>query len=551
MSAGPPELPAGHRRRWAVLGVLVICLLVVVLDNTILNVALRVISDPEIGLGASQSELAWSINSYTLVFAGLLFTWGVIGDRLGRKRVLMFGLVVFGLASLASAYAQDPAQLIAARAFMGLGGAAVMPQTLSIITNVFEPEQRARAIGIWAGAVGLALGIGPPLGGLLLAHFWWGSVFLINVPIVIVGLALLFWLVPESRNERPGRLDPIGVLLSIVGLVLLVYGIITAGERSSLADPEVYVAIAAGAAVLAVFVWHEARVAHPALNVRLFRNPQLSVAVLAIMLMFFALAGVIFFINFYWQSVREFTPFQAGLLVIPVAVAQLVFAPISASMVARFGPKLVCASGLALASLALGSYALLDRSTPVWLIEVAFFAQGTGMAVAMTPTTVAIMNAVPREQAGAASAVQNTARQVATALGVAVLGALVSAAYRSGIAPALDGLDGVPAPVRATAGESIEGTLALARSLGGEGAALVEPAKSAFLSGMHVAALCAMAIGLFGMLVVLVWMPGRRAPRSAVPAAPAAPAKGPPLAVGDATRQSGAGSTPGTATPRG
>ncbi|PSK90511.1 EmrB/QacA subfamily drug resistance transporter [Murinocardiopsis flavida] len=540
MSVQTPDRPAGHRRRWAVLGVLVICLLVVVLDNTILNVALRVISDPEIGLGASQSELAWAINSYTLVFAGLLFTWGVIGDRMGRKRVLMFGLVVFGLGSFASAYAQDPAQLIAARAVMGLGGAAVMPQTLSIITNVFEPEQRARAIGIWAGAVGLALGIGPPLGGLLLAHFWWGSVFLINVPIVVVALALMLWLVPESRNERPGRLDPLGVLMSIVGLVLLVYGIITAGERGSLADPEVYLSIAAGAAVLAVFVWHESRIEHPALNVRLFRNPQLSVAVLAIMLMFFALAGVIFFINFYWQSVREFSPLQAGLLVIPVAVAQVVFAPISSSLVARFGPRLVCASGLALASLALGSYALIDRTTPVWLIEVAFFAQGTGMAVAMTPTTVAIMNAVPREQAGAASAVQNTARQVATALGVAVLGALVSAFYRSGIGPALDGLDGVPAPVRSAAGESIEGTMALARSLGAPGAALVEPAKSAFLSGMHMAALCSMGIGLFGMLVVLVWMPGRRARGG-----PAAP--GPEVAAGGATRQSGAGSRTATA----
>src|ERR1700749_4820453 len=202
-----------QRRRWVILGVVVVGLLAIVIDNTVLNVALKTIASPASkgGIDASQSQLEWSINSYTLAFAGLLFTFGVLGDRLGRKRVLMGGLVLFGLGSLFSAYSHSPDMLIAARAVMGLGGAAVMPQTLSIIANVFEPAERSRAIGIWTSAVGIGVAIGPVLGGLLLTHFWWGSVFLINVPVTAVGLVAAFFLVPESRNPAPGRIDLVGV----------------------------------------------------------------------------------------------------------------------------------------------------------------------------------------------------------------------------------------------------------------------------------------------------------------------------------------------------
>ena len=209
-----------YRRRWVILSVLIVGLLAIVIDNTVLNVALKTIAEPRGGLGASQSQLEWAINSYTLVFAGLLFTFGVIGDRIGRKRMLMIGLVLFGIASLLSAYSRSPDQLIFARAAMGLGGAAVMPQTLSIISNVFEPAERPRAIGLWATAVGLGIAIGPVLGGLLLDHFWWGSVFLINVPVTVVGVIAVAILVPESRNHDAGGIDYVGVLLSIAGLVL-------------------------------------------------------------------------------------------------------------------------------------------------------------------------------------------------------------------------------------------------------------------------------------------------------------------------------------------
>src|ERR1700729_3689835 len=201
-----------YRRRWLILSVLIVGLLAIVLDNTILNVALKTIAEPHAGLGATQSQLEWAINSYTLVFAGLLFTFGVIGGPIGRKRMLMIGLLLFGIGSLLSAFSRSPDQLIFARAAMGLGGAAVMPQTLSIISNVFEPGERSKAIGLWASAVGIGIAIGPVLGGLLLAHFWWGSVFLINVPVTVAGIIAVAILVPESRNPDPGNIDYLGVL---------------------------------------------------------------------------------------------------------------------------------------------------------------------------------------------------------------------------------------------------------------------------------------------------------------------------------------------------
>src|SRR5215467_13719309 len=257
-------------RKWIVLSVLIISLVAVVLDNTVLNIALKTISEPGVGLGASQSQLEWAINSYTLVFAGLLFTFGVVGDRVGRKRMLIIGMILFGLASLVSSYAQTPSELIFARAAMGFGGAAVMPQTLSIITNTFDPRERPKAIGIWASAVGIAIAVGPVTGGLLLDHFWWGSVFLINVPLTAVGVTAIALAVPESKSPSPGRIDFLGVLLSIIGLVLLVYGIIKGGDVGSWLDREVLGPIAAGLTVLAAFCWHESRTEYPSLDVRLF-----------------------------------------------------------------------------------------------------------------------------------------------------------------------------------------------------------------------------------------------------------------------------------------
>ncbi|MEU1176389.1 MFS transporter [Streptomyces sp. NPDC005820] len=512
-----PRIPEQvHRRRWAILGVLMLSLLIVVLDNSILNVAIKTISTPApTGLGATQSELEWAINAYTLVFAGLLFTAGLLGDRIGRKRVLLGGLAVFGIGSALAAESGSPAQLIAFRALMAVGAAFVMPATLAVLMNVFEREEQPKAIGIWAGGVGLAIAIGPITGGLLLDHFWWGSVFLINVPIVILAFALMLWLVPDSRDPNPGRIDPVGVVLSVVGLVLLVYGIIKGGELADFTDVTVLATIGAGLAVLAAFVVFEARSDHPSIDVTYFKNKVFSAAMAVITLVFFALMGVTFFSVFYTQSVRGYSPLQSGLLLLPLAAAQLIFAPRARLVVDRIGVRATTTGAMLVLTATLAAFATLDADTPIWLLEIVFFCMGTGMAHVMTPTSVVIMQALPREKAGSASALSNTFRQLGGALGIAVLGSVLSTAYRNGIE---DKLGALPAGLRETAGESIEATLGVAAKLGARGKGLVTSADDAFLHAMHITALCGAGVALAGAIVVALFLPGKpKAPQQGAP----------------------------------
>jgi EmrB/QacA subfamily drug resistance transporter len=495
----------GNPRRWSILGVLVVSLLVVVLDNTVLNVALRTIADPVRGIGASQEDLEWALNSYTLVFAGLLFTAGILGDRIGRRRMLLIGLALFGLASLASAYSRTPTQLIYARALMGIGAAGILPSTLSIISDVFDPRERGKAIGIWAGAVGLGVAIGPVVGGALLETFWWGSVFLIIVPIVAGGLVAVSLMVPESRDPRPGRIDLVGVVLTILGLIAFVYGIIYGGQHT-FGNSVSYGAILIGLAILTAFVWYESRSDHPSLDVRLFRRPSFSASVAAIGLVFFAALGTLFFLSFYLQLVRGYSPLESGLLVTPFAAAQLIFAPLSSTMVRTFGPKAVGAVGLTLVVISLLGFASLSESSPIWQLGIYFFLQGAGMANVIPPATESIMAAVPRDRPGVGSAVQNTVRQVGGALGVAVLGSLIASVYRRHIGPALTDL---PAGVRDAASTSISGAYGAA---GGPFAQrLTKSANDAFVTAMHWAAATSAVVALLGVGVVLVWIPRRSA----------------------------------------
>jgi EmrB/QacA subfamily drug resistance transporter len=496
----------GHPRRWAILGVLVISLLVVVLDNTVLNVALRTIADPQKGLGASQSQLEWAINSYTLVFAGLLFTAGILADRLGRRITLTVGLALFGIASLVSAYANSPDQLIWARALMGLGAAAVMPSTLSIIANVFDPRERGRAIGVWAGAVGLGVAIGPIVGGLLLEHFWWGSVFLINVPIVIAGVVLVSVLVPESRDPKPGRIDFVGVILSIIGLTLLTYGVIEGGENG-FGDIKAWGSLVAAAVVLAGFALYERRIEFPSLDVKLFANRQFSASTGMIGLVFFAAMGVMFISAFYLQLVRGFGPLASGALFVPFAVGQMVFAPRSAAMVKRFGPKAVSTVGLLLVALGLSGWMFIQADTPIWIVGALFFIMGVGMANVMPPATEAIMAALPREKAGVGSAVSNTVRQVGGALGVAALGAVISSYYRDSVSSSTEGL---PAAAKNVADESISGAYGVAERIGPAGPALIQHANDAFINAMHIASIGSAVFAVLGAVVAAIWLPGKR-----------------------------------------
>jgi DHA2 family multidrug resistance protein-like MFS transporter len=505
-----------YRRRWVILSVLIIGLLAIVIDNTVLNVALKTIAEPHGGLGASQSQLEWAINSYTLVFAGLLFTFGVIGDKIGRKRMLMIGLVLFGIASLLSAYSRSPEQLIFARAAMGLGGAAVMPQTLSIISNVFEPAERPRAIGLWAMAVGIGIATGPVLGGVLLSHFWWGSVFLINVPVTIAGAIAVAILVPESRNREAGGIDYAGVLLSVVGLVLLVYGIVQGGDTASWLSLGVLGPIAGGLVILAAFAWYESRIQHPSLDVRLFRDRRLSASIAGLGLLFFGMGGVLFFTSFYLQSVRGYSPLAAGLLTVPFAAGQLLAAPRSARLVQRYGAKAIGATGMFVMGAAVAGYATIGTASPIWLLAVLFGFQGAAIGVSMPAATAAVMDVLPRERAGAGSALTNTARQVAVALSVAILGSILAEFYRKSLSPSLAHL---PAAVRGTASSSITATQAVAQQLGTAGRSLLVPANDSFVHAMHITTLIAAVLVLAGGFVVLRWMPGK--PRPAVQVKPA------------------------------
>ncbi|MCA0145963.1 MFS transporter [Blastococcus sp. LR1] len=507
---GQDERP-GYARRWWVLATMTVCLLVVIMGNTILNVAIPTLQRE---LGATQGELQWVVDAYILVFAGLLFSWGVIGDRIGRRRVLLIGLSIFAVASVMAALSDSALELIAWRAAMGIGGAAVQPTTLAVITNVFPPGERGRAIGVWAGTAGIAVAGGPLAGGAVLEHFWWGAVFLVGVPVALLGIVAVSTLVPESRDPDPGRLDIPGVLLSIAALAGLVYGIIRGGGGEGWTTPGVLVPLLGGLALLALFVWLQRRSAHPALDVSLFRNPAFSAAAGALGLNFFALLGATFYLVFYLQGVRGFSPLESGAVLIPVALGMAVMAPLSSGLAERFGAKAVCAFGFLLIALSFAGVQLFQLSTPVWVLLAVLAVQGVGMGSVMAPATESIMSVVPREKAGAGAAVNNSVRQVGGALGVAILGSLLSGVYAARLGSTAEAL---PADVREEANESIVATLEVVRRVQAEGgseaaaaaASVIEPARDAFVSAMHVTAIGTAAAAVLAAVVVLIWRPGR------------------------------------------
>lgn len=487
-----------YAKRWWTLGVLCVSLLVVGLDNTILNVAIPTLQER---LGATQGQIEWIIDSYVLVFAGLLLTMGALGDKFGRRRALTYGLVAFGAASVLSAFSGSATMLIATRALMGVGAALIMPSTLSILTNVFPPAERGKAIAIWAGVSGLGIGIGPIAGGLLLEHFWWGSIFLVNVPVVVAAIVAGRFLVPESKDDRAPRLDPVGALLSILGLSALVFAIIEAPIRGWL-SAETLGAGAVGIVILGFFVVGESRSDHPMLPVEFFKNPRFSAGSGAVTLAFFALFGTTLLLTQYQQIVRGYSAFQAGIRVLPVALALVAFAPNSAKMAARFGTKRVVASGLTLLAVTLASLRLFEVGTPYWKLGVVYFLMGAGMAHVVAPSTEAIMGALPRNRAGVGSAVNDTTRQVGGALGVAILGSLLSSAYAAHIKPAIAHL---PAAAQAEARDSIVKTLFVADG----DPALAHAAKVAFTDAMGTVALVAAAFALLGALAVVLFLPAQ------------------------------------------
>ena len=511
--------PDGHPLRRRILLVLCLSLLVVVIDNTILNTALPTLARV---LHAGTSSLQWITDAYTLCFAALLIPAGALGDRCGRRLSLLGGLAVFALGSTAAAFASGTSMLIGARIVMGLGAAFVMPATLSILNAVFPPKERPQAIAAWSAVAGVGIVIGPTLGGLLLSHFWWGSIFLINVPLVAVALAGVLLTVPETAEPGGHRLDLLGTALVGGALFAIVDAIIEAPDRgwtAALTLSEMTVGLVA----LGVFAWWELRSAHPLVDLRIFASRAFSAAAAAVTVVFFALFGSLFVLTQYLQLVHAYSPLSAGLRALPFALAIGVMSPLSPILAKRFGLRLVIPAGMALMGLGLLDLSTVGVHTSYPPIAVAVAIMGAGMGLVMAPASTAIMTTVPAHQAGAGSAINDTIREVGGALGIAVVGSLAAAVYHTRLTHTLIAQH-TPGLVVHTATGSIAAADIVGRRVGGApGSALVDAAHSAFVNAMAMGVRVAAGVALVSAIAVIFALPRRHEPALAEAAPPAAP----------------------------
>jgi EmrB/QacA subfamily drug resistance transporter len=496
-----------YARRWWTLAALCLSLLVIVMDNTILNVAIpRLVEE----LHASNSQLQWIIDSYTIVFAGLLLTTGSLGDRFGRKRLLTIGIILFGIGSAASAMQTTAEGLILTRAFMGIGGAMIMPSTLSILTNVFrDPRERGKAIGIWAAFSGIGIVAGPLVGGLLLRHFSWNSVFWVNIPIGITALIAGHYFIPESKNPEEGDLDPLGAVLSIAGLVCLLFGIIEAPSKGW-SDPSVVTGLVLGVVIIGAFIGWELYNDTPMLDVRFYENPRFSAANAAVTLSTFALFGSLFLMTQYWQFVKGYEPLAVGVRLIPYAAAMMTVAPMSARLVQRFGTKKVMVAGLVIASGSFFGLSMLhaDSSYPRAIINMMF--NGIGIGLTMPPATESIMGSLPRNKAGVGSAVNDTTRQVGGALGVAVIGSIVAATYSDRIMSALGGI-GLSQSDLSESASSLGNAFNVAATNVEKAPQIVAESRDAFIAGMSNGLKVSALILLLAAALTMAFLPARAA----------------------------------------
>jgi len=514
MSTETHQRLPGYSTRWIGLLFIGVSLLVISLDNTILNVALPSISND---LGASASDLQWIVDAYVLVFAALLLTMGSIGDRFGRKRALQFGLVMFGLGSLWAALSTSTEMLIAARAFLGIGGATIMPATLSIISATFPREERSQAIAIWAAIFGLGVGVGPVVGGLLLEHFAWNAVFFVNLPVVAIALLGGALFLADSKDEHAPKPDIVGVLLSVPGLFALIYGIIEAG-MNEWTDPHVLAAFGVSVVLLAIFTWWESRVPNPMLPLHFFKNMSFTGANIAMTFIMFSMFGSIFFLSQYLQTVQGYSALDAGLRMVPLAVTLAIVSASSARITRQLGTKRTVALGIAIAAggLLFMSH-MYDVGAAYSTIALGEIILASGMGFAMSPATDSIMGAVPVSKAGVGSAMNDTTRQLGGALGVAVLGTIMNGRYLDGIEslktalPQLrpDMFDGISSSIQAAhmIASRPEVPEPFANTITGI-------ADRAFVAGMNDAMLFGAAVMLVNALLVLMILPSRiRAPR--------------------------------------
>ena len=512
--------PGVHARRWWTLAVLCLSLLIVFVGNSSLNVAIPTLSRE---LDATNSQLQWVIAAYSLVFAGLLFSSGAIGDRYGRKGALQAGLVIYLCACTAATMSDSMWQLIACRAAMGVGAAFIMPSTLSILVNVFSPEERTKAIAIWASVTGAAGAIGPVASGWMLGHFWYGSVFLVNVPILALALVAGWYLVPRSKDPQQGRLDPIGAILSVIGVVAVVYALIEAPEYGWLSS-RTLVAFGIGLFVLAVFVWWELRTDEPMLDMAFFRVPSFSVGTAGMILVFMAMYGVMFLMTQYFQLVLDYSPLGASLRLLPMAPIMIVVAPLTPRLSARFGANRTVAAGMCFVGVGMLLFRGLDQGTSYWRVLLSLLPLVTGIALAMSPMTAAIMSAVPPRRAGVGSAMNDASRELGAALGIAIMGSIAASRYTVHVDRVTRTL---PAATQEAARTSLADALDAAEALPGRaGDLLHEGAQQAFLSGTHLAVTIGAMLAFAAAIIVLRYLPRNLAPEGAMhgPARPSSAA---------------------------
>ncbi|MFD7135120.1 MFS transporter [Streptomyces sp. NPDC059894] len=474
--------------RWLALSVLVLAVLLVAVDATVLGLATPYISED---LQPTGTQLLWIGDVYSFVIAGLLVSMGSLGDRIGRKRILLGGATAFGLISVLNAYAATPETMIAARALLGVAGATLMPATLALIRNLFhDPRERSLAVGIWGATASAGTAVGPIAGGFLLEHFWWGSVFLINLPVMVVLVLVGSKLLPESRNPDPGPWDLPSVVLSLAGVIGVVYAVKEAATHGPTWDALAVGAL--GAAALHGFVRRQLTLPAPLLDVRLFRNRGFSGAVLADLLTVLGLSGLVFFLSQYLQLVQGRGPLEAGLAELPAAIGAVAAGLVAGRAARRFSVRAVVCGGLAAVGLALAALTVLDRSTGYPLLGGALLVVGLGAGFSFTVTADVILSSVPKEQAGAASAVSETAYELGAALGIAALGSIVTGVYRGFTAPA-----GTPGAAHESLGGAVEAATEMPAAAARE---MLASARGAFVDGLSVAA----GLGAVVLLVTAV-----------------------------------------------
>jgi EmrB/QacA subfamily drug resistance transporter len=516
-----PAVESHPHRGWA-LGVLCLSLVLITLDNTVLNVALPTLVRD---LKATTSQLQWIVDSYQLVFAGLLFSAGSLADRYGRKGMLMLGLVVFGIGTAASAMAGSAEVLILTRAFMGIGGAMIMPSTLSILGTVFpDPTERSRAIAVWAAMAAIGIAIGPVIGGLLLAHFSWGSIFTINIPVVLIALVGGHFLLPTSKDPSPARMDPIGSLLSILALAALVFSVIE-GPNYGWTSLTVLGSAAIGVAALLGFLALESHSDHPMIDLALFRDARFSIGALTLTLLYFGALGTYFLYTQHLQFVLGYSPLRAGVYSVPFAIALIFCSLRTPNAVVRFGTGRVAGVGLLIVAAGTALRATANGHTGFPLLGIALVIAGAGVGCAIAPSTASIMSSLPHDQAGVGSAINDAARQIGAAAGVAVLGSVWASSYHGAIVSSA-AHTALPYAAVASSSSSIGSALATAQTLpAGARDTLVQLAKNAFVHGSNVANVVAAIVLIVGAALAVRYLPGRAPQAAAEPVPDSLPVK--------------------------